>query len=123
MSKLKLKQISSLHRRILRQMISRCRSIQALDELCNCGTVHFCGRIILQPNAKEIDASGWAAGYVLSKFDRSPGRHCRRGSRSQVARDLMNFCGRETLLFALLAAAHENHQNAANSHQRETSWF
>src|SRR5260370_8421201 len=105
MSKLKLKEVSSVEWRVLRQMISRCRSIQALDELCNCGTVHFCGRIILQPNAKEIDGSGWAAGYVLSKFDRSPGRYCGRGSRSQVARDLMNLCGGETLLFALLAAA------------------
>jgi len=102
-------------------VISRCRSIQTLNELRNCGTIRFCRRIILQPNAKVIDASGWPAGYALPKFDRSPGRHRRRGSRRQIARDLMNLCGGETVLFALLAATGENREKKANSQQREIS--
>ena len=102
-------------------MISRCRSIQSLNELRNCGTVRFRRRIILQDNAKVIYAFGWPAGCALPKFDRRPGRYRRRGSRRQIACDLMDLRGRETVLFALLAAAGENCEKKANSQKREIS--
>ncbi len=119
MSKLKLKQISSLNRRILRQMISRCSGIQALNKLCNCGAVRFCRRTTLQPDVKVIYASGWPAGCPLPKFDRSSRRHRGIGRRRQIACDLMNLRGSETVLFSFLATTGENREKKANSQQRE----
>src|SRR5260370_36228635 len=119
MSKPNLKQISSLHRWILRQMISRCSGIQVLNKLCNCGAVRFCRRTTLQPDVKVIYASRWPAGCALPKSDRSSGRHRGIGSLRQIACDLMNLCGSETVLFSLLASTGESRECKTNSQQRE----
>ncbi len=75
MSKLKLKKIPSLNRRVLRQMIAGCDGIETLNELCDCCTVGVCRAIIFQHDAQVIRASGLLAGSALAEFNGSPGRH------------------------------------------------
>src|SRR6266567_2223977 len=119
MSKLKMKQISGLNRRILGQMIPGRGGIETLNELRNRGTVRVWQRIIFQQDAQGIRASGLLTGSSLAKLDGGPFRCRRRGSGRQIPRDLVNLRWREAFLFLPFAAAQEQHQEETTSDQRQ----
>jgi hypothetical protein len=91
-----------------------------LNESCYCGTVRVWRRIILQRDTQVIRLSGRPAGSALPEFDGGPGGHCRRSRGRQIARDLVNFGGREAVLFLLLTTAQKNHKKQAGSEQPES---
>jgi len=121
-SKLKLKEISGLNRRILRQMIPGRDGIETLNELCDYSTVRICRRIILQHDTQVIRGSGLVAGSALPELNGGTGRYCGSGRNCQIARDLVNLRGCEAVLFALFATTAKNREKEANSPQRESCW-
>src|SRR5229473_5103802 len=110
MSKLKMKQISGLNRRILGQMIPGRGGIETLNKLRNRGTVRVWQRIIFQHDAQGIRASGLLAGSSLADLDGGPFRCRRRGGGRQISRDLVNLRWREPVLFLSSAATQEPNQ-------------
>ena len=72
MSKLKLKDISSFRRRILRQMISSRDRAQTLNDLCDRGTIRVRRRPVLQYDTQVIGAFRLLGGSCLEEFNGCP---------------------------------------------------
>src|SRR2546421_864372 len=82
-----------------------------------------CPGVILQHDTQVIIVSGWPTGSALPEFDGRPGRYRRRGRRRQIARDLVNLCGREAVFLTLLATTGKNREKKRNSQQREIAYL